>query len=109
MPELMHLVLGDREQPSFRYREFDAYVRRVRNRLLRGLAAGAEPPYPYPYPVEHCVYCGWWRRCTTGVVLPITSPFQAACRSNLAPGPADPEAAPSRRDPRRQAPADSLR
>ncbi len=61
MPELMHLVLGDREQPSFPYRDFDAYVRRVRKRFLEALEAGAEPPYPYP--VDHCSYCDWWRRC----------------------------------------------
>ena len=64
LPDRMHLLLGTREQRSFRPRDFAAYGARVRARFLDALAAyeaGAEPPYPYP--VEHCHYCRWWRRC----------------------------------------------
>ena len=34
MPERIHVVLGTNETHSFRYRDFDAYVRRVRSEFL---------------------------------------------------------------------------
>jgi predicted RecB family nuclease len=61
MPERMHVVLGTNETHSFRYGDFDAYVRRVRAEFLEFMASDEEPPYPYP--VEHCNYCDWWARC----------------------------------------------
>src|SRR5262249_28662041 len=60
-PELVHVILGTREQHSFRLAEFSAYYRRVRQRMLDDLAAGV--PDTYPDPVEHCGVCDWREQC----------------------------------------------
>ncbi|HTE63340.1 MAG TPA: TM0106 family RecB-like putative nuclease [Solirubrobacteraceae bacterium] len=61
MPTRMHVVLGAEELRSFRYGDFSAYVRRVRERFLAFVGDGEAPPYPYP--VAHCEYCDWWAHC----------------------------------------------
>ncbi|TMK26106.1 MAG: TM0106 family RecB-like putative nuclease, partial [Actinobacteria bacterium] len=60
-PAAMHLVLGDGRRESFRYTDFDAYYRRIRDRFLDFVR---DPPETYPYPVEHCSVCDWRERCT---------------------------------------------
>jgi uncharacterized protein len=61
LPEHMHVVLGTHERRSFRYEDFSAYVRRVRDRF-EAFVDGREP-VPYPCPVAQCDYCDWWQRC----------------------------------------------
>jgi predicted RecB family nuclease len=61
MPEHMHVVLGTHERRSFRYDDFSAYVRRIRERFEAYVSDG--DPVPYPYPVPQCDYCDWWARC----------------------------------------------
>jgi predicted RecB family nuclease len=60
-PERMHVILGTREQQSFRLREFDAYYRRIKQRFLNEIAAS--PLDTYPNPVPHCELCRWAERC----------------------------------------------
>jgi len=50
--------LGDRE--TFRVAEFDAYYRRIRERLL---AAVADEPETYGWPVSHCGICDFRLMC----------------------------------------------
>lgn len=59
-PELMHVVLGDSERAPFRYDDFSAYFRRVRNRFM---GAVADRPATSPYPVAHCEVCNWVQTC----------------------------------------------
>jgi predicted RecB family nuclease len=60
-PEQIHVILGTREQHSFRLAEFSAYYHRVRQRMLDDLAAGV--PDTYPDPVDHCSICDWRTEC----------------------------------------------
>ena len=60
-PERMHVILGTREQHSFRLAEFDAYYRRIKGRFLAEIAAS--PLDTYPNPVPHCELCRWAERC----------------------------------------------
>lgn len=43
-----------------RVREYDAYYRLAKARLMDAIAAR---PNTYPDPVEHCGVCNWWQRC----------------------------------------------
>src|SRR5262249_59857365 len=54
-PERIHVILGNREQHSYRLAEYSAYFRHVRDRFLAGLADGL--PDTYPEPVDHCKVC----------------------------------------------------
>jgi predicted RecB family nuclease len=60
-PERIHVILGTREQHSFRVAEFDAYYRRIKQRFLAEIAAS--PRETYPNPVPHCELCRWAERC----------------------------------------------
>jgi uncharacterized protein len=59
-PEHMHVVLGGQAPATFRYRDFGAYHRRLKQRLV---AFVADRPATYPDPVEHCAVCRWAPRC----------------------------------------------
>jgi uncharacterized protein len=63
-PEHIHVLLGNGEQQTFRPREFDAYARRVRQRLEEFVAS---PPKTEAYPCDRCGICefkplcdAWW-------------------------------------------------
>jgi predicted RecB family nuclease len=60
-PERVHVILGTREQHSFRLAEFDAYYRRIKQRFLDEIAAS--PLDTYPDPVPHCELCRWAKEC----------------------------------------------
>lgn len=60
-PESIHVVLGDRTQASFRYRDFDAYFRAVRGHFDAATKSG--PRNTYPERVEHCELCRWNDHC----------------------------------------------
>jgi hypothetical protein len=62
-PRWMHLALGHGEFVSFKVRDFAAYERQTRRRLVEVLGAGP-PPGLYPEPVEHCEICRWSELCS---------------------------------------------
>ena len=61
-PRWMHLALGNGEFVPFKVRDFAAYERQTRRRLVETLAAGP-PAGLYPEPVEHCAICRWSELC----------------------------------------------
>ena len=61
-PEWIHVVLGDRSTASFRYRDYAAYFRAVRDRFNDATSARGRSTYPDR--VEHCEVCRWSDRCT---------------------------------------------
>src|SRR5688500_9743562 len=61
VPARIHVILGTREEHSFRLAEFDAYYRRIKQRFLAEIAAS--PLDTYPNPVPHCELCRWKDRC----------------------------------------------
>ncbi|KKL20201.1 hypothetical protein LCGC14_2457840 [marine sediment metagenome] len=60
-PEWMHVILGSNERHRFRLAEFDAYYRKVKQRLLDEI--NASPLDTYPNPVSHCELCRWSEHC----------------------------------------------
>jgi len=60
----MHVVKPGQDFPrdTFRFEDFAAYYRSVRERLVRALRATGKPD-TYPVPVEHCDVCAWWPVC----------------------------------------------
>ena len=61
-PRWMHLALGHGEFVPFKVRDFAAYERQTRRRLVEVLGAGP-PAGLYPEPVEHCAICRWSELC----------------------------------------------
>ena len=64
VPESMHVVKPGEGLPreTFRYADFHAYYRLVRNGLEAALA-NAPDARTYPDPVEYCDVCRWWQQC----------------------------------------------
>ena len=64
-PECFHVVTPPAIVQSYRFSEYAAYYRLVRNRLLDTLPAGPDSicETNYPEPVEQCEVCRWWERC----------------------------------------------
>ncbi len=60
--ERIHVILGARDQHSFRLAEFSAYFRHVRDGFLAEMA-DPEAWDTYPDPVEHCGVCRWSDVC----------------------------------------------
>jgi predicted RecB family nuclease len=60
-PDRIHVILGTREQHSFRLAEFGAYYRTIKKRFLDEIVAS--PLDTYPNPVPHCELCRWAERC----------------------------------------------
>src|SRR5580658_6653576 len=61
-PRWMHLALGHEEFVPFKVKDFAAYERQTRRRLVEVLGAGP-PAGLYPEPVEHCAICRWSELC----------------------------------------------
>ena len=66
-PRMMHLILGDGSECSFRVANYSRYFHQVRDRFLA--YAGAHPNSSYPERCDHCELCLWrdlcaeqWRR-----------------------------------------------
>ena len=70
-PQCFHVVTpaaangGPFTTHSYRYAEFEAYVRLVRRQLAETVALGHNTicETHYPEPTEHCDVCRWWERC----------------------------------------------
>lgn len=60
-PRLMHVVLGHKEERSFRYADYSRYFLTVRNDYLSRATGGASPPYPHL--CEKCSQCRWRDHC----------------------------------------------
>lgn len=63
IPEYMYVVKPGIDYPKdmFRYPEFGAYYRFVKNRFHQVIMA--EPVATYPLPVAKCDTCRWWKEC----------------------------------------------
>ena len=63
IPEYMYVVKPGIDYPKdmFRYPEFEAYYRFVKNRFHQVIVA--EPVATYPLPVAKCDTCRWWKEC----------------------------------------------
>jgi len=59
-PRDMVVVLGTGQIDRLRYRDFDAYYRKVRGRFLDAMAS---PQETYPHPNAHCGLCEYRARC----------------------------------------------
>lgn len=60
-PRLMHVMLGQKEESSFRYAEFSKYFMTIRNRYL--LRATDDTAETYPDLCEKCTQCKWRTLC----------------------------------------------
>jgi predicted RecB family nuclease len=62
-PETMYVVKPGDNFPSesYRFAEFSAYYRKVKNKLEYTITKGKQSTYPDP--VEHCNICRWWQAC----------------------------------------------
>jgi predicted RecB family nuclease len=60
-PKMMHVVLGDGTQESFRFANYSRYFRKARDRFLA--FAGGHPNDTYPQRVEYCGLCAWRELC----------------------------------------------
>lgn len=65
-PELMHIVAPWTEfvPHSYRFTDYAAYFRRVRDGLAAAVATGPSA-YSYPDPKPHCDVCRWAETCDT--------------------------------------------
>jgi uncharacterized protein len=60
-PRLMHLVLGDQTEHTYRLADYSRYYAQVRDRFLAFTAK--HPNATYPERVEHCQFCPWRDLC----------------------------------------------
>lgn len=60
-PKMMHLVLGNNENVSFKFNEFCHYIDYAKLRFEEFVS---RPPLDsYPQPVSYCKFCDWKDRC----------------------------------------------
>jgi predicted RecB family nuclease len=62
-PEWMYVIKPGNpfEEEKFRFDDYQAYYRLVKQSLLKTIEAG--PQETYPEPVEQCHICRWWQEC----------------------------------------------
>jgi predicted RecB family nuclease len=60
-PQLMHVVLGHKEERSFRYADYSRYFLTVRDDYLARAMSDASPPYPHV--CDKCSQCKWRDCC----------------------------------------------
>ena len=72
---------GTRGTPSFRFADFAAYERRMRQLLTDAVAAWATYclAETYPEPIEHCAICRWSADCDRRRATTTTSRSSRAC------------------------------
>ncbi|NCW87030.1 MAG: TM0106 family RecB-like putative nuclease, partial [Oxalobacteraceae bacterium] len=61
-PALMHVILGDRKEASFRVADYADYVERLKARFLSWVFGTTFDTYPEP--CSHCDLCRWRKRCS---------------------------------------------
>ncbi len=61
-PEHIHVILGTREQQTYRLGDFASYYRQLSSSFEADFAAGVLGSAPYP--VAHCDICGWKDKCS---------------------------------------------
>ncbi|MCB0861726.1 MAG: TM0106 family RecB-like putative nuclease [Solirubrobacterales bacterium] len=61
-PDHIHVILGNREQKTYRLSDFASYYRQLSSAFDADFAAGV--PGTSPYPVAHCDICGWKDKCS---------------------------------------------
>ncbi len=64
-PRLMHVVLGDFAERSYRCADYARYFRSLLQRFLDHVGAfdRGSAPATYPLPCAHCDLCGWREHC----------------------------------------------
>ena len=60
-PQLMHVILGDGTQQTFRVADYSRYFRRARDRFLAFVAR--HPKATYPARCDYCAFCAWRDAC----------------------------------------------
>lgn len=60
-PLMMHIVLGDRREESFRYADYSRYYGALKERFLARVKGGSDNTYPDP--CERCGICRWRNLC----------------------------------------------
>ncbi len=60
-PRMMHVVLGDRSEQSFRYADYSRYFMSLRDRFLQRVTGNTIQTYPDP--CEKCAQCKWRTNC----------------------------------------------
>jgi len=60
-PAMMHIILGDRREESFRFADYSRYYDALEQRFLDRVQA--EAPETYPDQCERCDYCRWRNLC----------------------------------------------
>lgn len=61
-PALMHVILGDGNEASFRVADYADYVERLKARFLSRVLGTTFDTYPEP--CSHCDLCRWHKRCS---------------------------------------------
>ena len=60
-PQLMHVILGDGTEQTFRVADYSRYFRRARDRFLAFVAR--HPKATYPARCDYCAFCAWRDAC----------------------------------------------
>jgi len=60
-PLMMHIVLGDRREESYRYADYSRYYAALKQRFITRVQAGSAETYPDP--CDRCDICRWRNLC----------------------------------------------
>ena len=60
-PRMMHIVLGDGREESFRYDDYSKYYAMLKERFLKRMQSGHIDTYPEKH--DHCDICRWRNIC----------------------------------------------
>lgn len=60
-PLMMHIVLGDRREASYRLADYVRYYGFLKQRFVKRVNSSSSETYPHP--CDHCGYCRWRNLC----------------------------------------------
>jgi len=60
-PLMMHIVLGDGREESFRYADYSKYYATLKERFIKRMQSGHKDTYPEKH--DHCDICRWRNIC----------------------------------------------
>ncbi|MBW2519723.1 MAG: TM0106 family RecB-like putative nuclease [Deltaproteobacteria bacterium] len=63
LPNMLHVVLGDRTEQNYRLADFLHYYRTVKSRFLEQVKVKGSQAETYPEPCPHCDLCHWRDLC----------------------------------------------